>query len=391
MHIIALENEPSSSRGGQELNLLEICHSLYQRGHSVSLIYVREGSLLERYQEFCVDTVKVDSFVFDRSRLAHTFKFLADVYKISVTDNSVIYSNRYQDIFFGFMLALFKNTPLVCYLQLPPPQNGFPRPLAIGLKLVKRFIAVSNQTKFDWIKSGCKEGKIDVVHNGAEPEVFKPSSSFLALRKEWNIPENTRVISYIGRLDREKGLETLIKAFALLQESATSKMLLLAGKPVSQGEEYKKSLEQLAIDLGLEKNVNFLGHVTNTVAIYQLSDVTVVPSLWSEPFPRTITESMACGTPVVASRTGGIPENLTGEFQSGLFEPGNEKDLLKTLVGTIDWRNQDPQLGERCRQHVLSKFTIHKMMDGIEKVLLSVVDSKEVESSHLRPETTHSN
>jgi len=48
--------------------------------------------------------------------------------------------------------------------------------------------------------------------------------------------------------------------------------------------------------------------------------------VWSEPFGRTIIESMACGTPVVASKTGGIPEILTGEFQNGLLS-GNERDL----------------------------------------------------------------
>jgi glycosyltransferase involved in cell wall biosynthesis len=82
---------------------------------------------------------------------------------------------------------------------------------------------------------------------------------------------------------------------------------------------------------------------------------------------------MACGTPVVASRTGGIPENLTGEFQSGLFEPGNEQALSDTLNQFMNWRDKDPHLGERCREHVLGKFTLDKMVDGIEKSLLRVV------------------
>ncbi len=373
MHIIALEDEPSSLRGGQELNLLEICRGLSQRGHSISLIYLKEGNLLRQYQEFCNHVVKVDSFIIDKSQIAHIFNFLYGIWKISASRNSVVYSNHYQDIVFGYTLALFKNIPLVCYLQLPPPSK-FGRLHALGLKGVKQFIAVSNQTKLDWVQSGfLNEEKIDVVYNGTNPEVFKPSRDFSITRKEWNIPEDIRVISYVGRLDKLKGLETLIKAFALLLKSGTSIRLLIAGKPVNQGEEYKRALEQLVTDLGIEQYVSFLGHVNDTTSLYQVSDITVLPSLWSEPFGRTIIESMACGTPVVASRTGGIPKILTGEFQSGLFEPGNERYLSDTLNQMINWRDKDPHLSERCRKHVLSKFTLDKMVDGIEKSLLIVV------------------
>ena len=75
---------------------------------------------------------------------------------------------------------------------------------------------------------------------------------------------------------------------------------------------------------------------------------------------------------MVASRIGGIPEILTGEFQQLLFEPGNQLDLADTLNRIIHWRDSDSHLAYRCRDHVLGKFTIGKMIDGIEKVLLQV-------------------
>jgi glycosyltransferase involved in cell wall biosynthesis len=78
---------------------------------------------------------------------------------------------------------------------------------------------------------------------------------------------------------------------------------------------------------------------------------------------------MACGTPVVASCIGGITEMLTGEFQSGLAEPGNEQDLADSLSRVFDWRDKDCQLGERCHQHIVSNFSLDKMIDGVEKVL----------------------
>lgn len=215
------------------------------------------------------------------------------------------------------------------------------------------------------------------MYNGINPEIFKPLRKFSEIRKQWNIAKHARVISYVGRLDKEKGIETIIKAFALLLQSGISTKLLIAGKPLShfspeEGEKYEKSLKHLTTDLGIEKHVHFLGQVADVISIYQGSDVTLLPSIWSEPFGRVIIESMACGTPAVASRTGGIPEILTGEFQAMLFEPGNEHDLLNTLNRMIDWRDRDNQLGERCRQHVIDNFTLDKMVDGVEKILLTV-------------------
>lgn len=370
MHVIVLENEPSSFRGGQELSLLDVCRGLSQRGHDITLLYVTSGNLLQQYQEICTNVVSINSYSFDRSKSSYIFNFIRDIWKISAGKNSVVYSNHYKDVFFGCVLGLVRNIPVVCHLRLPPSRRGFRRQVSIGLKGVNSFITISNQTKLDWMKIGLKADKISVIYNGINPEVFKPSENFSKSKEQWKIPEDLGVISYVGRLDKNKGIETLIKGFALLLKSRSSTRLLIAGKPLCESESYQESLEQLVNDLGIEKYVSFLGHVTNVVSLYQVSDVTVLPSVWSEPFGRTIIESMACGTPVVASRIGGIPEILTGEFQSGLFEPGNEQELATTLNRIMNWRDSNPQLGLRCREHVSSKFSYDRMIDGIEKNLL---------------------
>ena len=363
MHIIVLEQDPSSLCGGQELVLLDFCRGLAQRGHSISLIHVKKGDLLKQYREFCHSLIRVNSFTISRKSPFFLLDIWQAVSKIPISENTVVLANRFQNCFFGRILALSKRVPFVCYAHaLPPkmpPATFTELQWSIGLMGVNQFITVSNQTKLDWIKHNFKGDKIAPIYNGIDLEVYKPPKDFSLTRKEWNIPENIRVISYVGRLDKEKGLETLIKAFALLPRH-DSMRLLIAGKTVLQGEEYKKSLEQLVIDLSIEKHVSFLGHVSDTTSVYQVSDLTVLPSRWPEPFGRSITESMACGTPAVASLTGGIPEILTGEFQQGLFEPENERELANIIGRLMNWREQDPQLGERCRKHVSAKFTLEK-------------------------------
>lgn len=378
MHIIVLENEPSSSRGGQELSLLDVCRGLSQRGHSISLLYVKEGDLLKHYQAFCSQVVKVNGYRIFWRRPSTLLSLFNNIWNVETSENSVVYINEHSNSFFGSALALFKNIPLVCHLRLPPPKEALGVQKIIGLRGVKQFITISNQTKYDWVNNGFKKNMIDVVHNGINLEIFKPSENFSTAREEWNIPKDTKVILYVGRLNKQKGLETLISAFALLLKSGINARLLIAGKPLwnlspEMGEEYRESLKQLSIELGIEKHVDFLGHVLNTTSLYQMSDITVLPSLWAEPFGRVIIESMACGTPVVASRVGGIPEILTGEFQSGLFEPGNVQDLSDTLSSVMNWKDKSPYLSEKCRVHVLHKFGLDRMVDGVEKVLLKLV------------------
>ncbi len=401
MDIIVLEQYPSSRRGGQGIVLFEVCRVLAKRGHNISLLYTQEDNLLQQYQEFCSQVIKVNKFIISRPQ--DIFNFWVDITKIrkeiAITKNSIILCNEIPNVAFGSVLAASQNIPLIGYLHYTPDpplwmiwsnNKGLQRfkslivgflhklQINIAIKLVNRFIAVSQQTKLNWVNSSNfdLENIIDVVYNGINLEAYKPTTDFLAIRKEWQISDNIRVISYVGRLDKEKGLETLIKAFGLLLNIGVECQLIIAGKPVSQDEDYQKFLEQLSSDLRIENYVKFIGHVSNPGTIYQMSDITVLPSRWAEPFGRVIIESMACGTPVIASRIGGIPEILTGEFKKLLFEPENEFELSKILGKVIDWRDKEPELSNKCRQHIASKFSLGKTVDGIEKVLENQILAK---------------
>lgn len=392
MHVIALEQEPSSLRGGQELNLIEITRGLAKRGHKISLLYEREGNLVGEYRAFCQDITKVNTFGFDRRKLDDILRFVSGLLKIGaipIYKDSLVFCNAYHSSVFGYVLSLLKNLPFVCYLQIPPC-DGFIRQRRIALNGVNHFIAVSHQTKLDWIDFGLVEEKIQVIQNGTNPDKFRPIDDFIALRKEWGLSEHDRVISYVGRIDEAKGIESLIKALAVLRQQGLKPQLLIAGKPVAHndpekgkeclemGANYQRSLEQLATDLNVGSQVKFLGLLKNPVPLYQVSDVNVLCSIWSEPFARVILESMSCGTPIVGSRIGGTIEALTGEFERGLFTPNDEKDLARCLVQIIDWRSQEPQLGERYRDHVLKHFSLEKLVENFEMTLLKIASNSRV-------------
>jgi len=383
MHLIALEKEPTSQRGGQELNLFEICRDLSQKGYSVSLLYMNEGNLLDHYRGFCDHVIKVDAFGFDRRRIGNVFKFatsLAKINQLPITSSSVLLINDYHISLFAYVISLLKNLPFLCYLQIPPSDTN--RQVRLALKGVDRFVAVSQETKREWVDFGCADDAIEVIHNGTDTAKFKPAQDFSATRKSWGLSETAKVICYVGRIDREKGLEYLLKAVALLADQEPEITLIIAGKPVvhynalkgteceDEGMKYQRSLEQLARDLGIDHQVQFSGYLSNPVSLYQTSDISVLPSIWSEAFGRSIIESLACGTPVIASRVGGIPEILTEEFAENLVTAGDEKALANRISEVIHWRETDPKLGQRCSEHVVNKFSLESMVSGVEKTLL---------------------
>ncbi|HEY9630959.1 MAG TPA: glycosyltransferase family 4 protein [Coleofasciculaceae cyanobacterium] len=384
MHLIVLENEPSSHRGGQELSLIDICQGLHRRGHRISLLYKKSGDLLQHYQSFCSDITCIDEYKLNAKNLPQFVSSLHQAAQAIATESqSLVYCNQYQESFFGYGLACLKAIPFVCHLRLPPPTTlGVQSRL--GLWGAKQLIAISQQTQQDWIAAGFSNQKFNTVYNGIDLDKFQEKTQPhlggaiappqpLISASPVIAPIIAPVIAYVGRLDKVKGVETLLKAIALLKLEDPHLHLLIAGKPLIQNARYQDFLVQLAQQLGIGSNVSFLGHVSSPAKIYHASHVAVLPSLWAEPFGRTILEAMACGVPVVASRVGGIPEVLSGEFAQGLFQPGNAEDLAAKLRHTLSWQSQDIKLRQRCRDHVGDRFPLSKTVEGVERVMLKAL------------------
>ncbi len=386
MHIIVLEKYPSSQRGGQERSLVDVTRQLAQRGHRITLIYGSSGDLLPQYEAFCDRMIPVRDFAIVRSWQSLLW-FVADLWTVLhqlraesqvglQAESMIVYINQPYDVPFAAALSWLKNVPLVCHLRLPSPVDfGFQRRLTIGR--VKQFISVSAANRQGWISQ--VKAPIAVVHNGVMPDRFVRQTSLLDLRSAWQIPEGDRVICYVGRLDRMKGLGTLCSAFAKILEIHPQSQLLIAGKPLQDEACYQTELGQLCIELGIDDRVRFLGHIDQAIEVFHLSDVSVVPSQWAEPFGRTIIESMMAGTPVVASRVGGISEVLAGEFSSGLFTARDVDDLAQTLGSSLNWRQDDPTLGDRTQDYAKQRFHLDDKVDAIEQIFFQVTSPITVE------------
>ena len=369
MNVIVLERYPSSHRGGQERSLLDVTRTLSDRGHQITLIHTHPGNLLPQYNLFCDRILTVRALNLTNHWRSPLW-FIQDLFKIfcqiriANSEPYLIYINQPYDVPFAACLSFIKRLPIVCHLRLPAPKK-LGLQCALGLARVNQFISVS-QANCDGWKTRVNV-PITVVHNGMVPHRFDRTCPENELRQRWGIAPGDRVICYVGRLDQMKGLGTLLQAFA--QVNHPKSQLLIAGQPVQSNESYRIELEQLSQTLGISDRVKFLGHVDAPIEIFHMSDLAIVPSQWAEPCARSIIESMMAGTPVIASRVGGNVELLSDEFSSGLFTARNIEDLTQTIEVHLNWRSDNPGLGDRVKAYAHQRFDLADKLDDIEKIL----------------------
>ncbi|WP_376794142.1 glycosyltransferase [Thermogemmatispora sp.] len=144
--------------------------------------------------------------------------------------------------------------------------------------------------------------RISVIPCGVDLRHFVPQDRFQA-RQRYRLPLDRPLLLFAGRLDPFKGPDVLLKALALMEERAEA--VIVGGQ--LRGDRELQHLRRLAASLGLASRVHFLGALPpcEMPFIYSAADVTVVPS-YNESFGLAAVESLACGTPVVATRVGGL-------------------------------------------------------------------------------------
>jgi glycosyltransferase involved in cell wall biosynthesis len=150
---------------------------------------------------------------------------------------------------------------------------------------------------------GVPAEKVHVVYQGVDGKLFSHGSRYEA-RQRLGIPQHEKVLTCVGSLVPVKGIDVLLHAVALVRRAHEHLRLCLVGDGASRGK-----LKELAASLGVDAVVNFVGAVDQARLPdwYRAADLTILASR-SEGVPNVLRESLACGTPFVATRVGGVHE-----------------------------------------------------------------------------------
>jgi glycosyltransferase involved in cell wall biosynthesis len=160
-------------------------------------------------------------------------------------------------------------------------------------------------------------------------------------------------IVVVAHLIPEKGVDHLLRAFARLDQPDARLVVVGDGPQASE-------LRALAASLGVGARTDFVGLRDDVQTFLQQADVFVHPAVWAEAFGWTIAEAMATGCPVVASRTGGIPELIEDEETGLLVEPGNPDVIASALRRLLASPELRRRLAVAARERVEERFSLAK-------------------------------
>lgn len=196
------------------------------------------------------------------------------------------------------------------------------------------------------------QSPVRVVSGGASFTQFTPPPDRAATRAKWNLTGSEFLFLTVRRLDPRMGLASLIQAFARAAASHPNARLWLAGRGPQQAE-----LQSLIDSLGLATRVKLLGFVpeADLASLYGAADVTLMPSLDLEGFGLATVESLACGTPVLASDAGANPE-LVGPLDVSLVYPTGDRPGLENRLGQILGGSLPLPPRTRCAEYVRTEF-----------------------------------
>ena len=176
---------------------------------------------------------------------------------------------------------------------------------------------------------GVPETRLGTIPNGVAVDEFAPPAEEVRALRRTLADDGTHLVLFAGRLEYEKGVQTVLHALERLVDRVGPVRFLIAGIG-----SYSDELRGLVDELGLAHRVHFTGFLEERALRlhYAAADVCVAPSLY-EPFGLVATEAMACGTPVVVSDTGGLREIVVDG--SGLTFPPRDAEQLADRIAEI--------------------------------------------------------
>lgn len=240
-----------------------------------------------------------------------------------------------------------------------------------------RMIAVSEAVarNFRGRFSRLLKKRVSVILNAIDLDQFQPDQTAgRVIRQELGLREHDPLIGIVGQLTPRKGQLELLRAFAAVGTEIPEITLLIVGAPLfNRDHEFLEVLRQSAAELEIGNRVRMLGARSDIGAIMQALDLLIVNST-NEAFGLVILEAMACGTPVLATAVGGIPEIIEHDENGWLVPPQDEKALVEAIVHLSRRPELRARLANLGREHVVAHFSAERYLPELQAFYLECAD-----------------
>lgn len=374
----------SQAMGGAELSMLEIMASLDRSRIEPVLLAIGEGDLSAKALGLGAKVLRSPV----PARLAD-WKRGADIGPTSIKDAAlsavklaamlrrlrpfVLYTHSQKAHVMGGLAGRMAGVPVVWHAREFLDGTGLRLVMASLSRFApSRIICVSESVsrQFDGAR-----GKVAVIPNGVDiGEARRRAMSRPLGEARRNLaPDNRRpLVGMVSRIAPGKGQHVFIEAASMISEKIPKAGFLIVGGALFGEGDYLHKLRRQADGLGLGGRISFTGHLENPLPAMKALDVLVHCPVAPEGFGRSVTEAMALGVPVAASRNGGIPELIEDGVNGLLVEPGDSEGLAKAVILLLSDKALALRLARAAREKIETRFTMETALAAIERTLLAV-------------------
>lgn len=367
LHLLLSNNPvPAIFGGAVQQTVQELAEACVRKGHKVTVIsraHIEHKKELRKYNSQGVKYLYVYSKNTSRITL---LRYLREYIEIAIENGpyDVVHTHvPYASPIFLLFKKKLGNPKFIWHVHNKGKFTSITKLLNIEIvgishSIIKEIGGSLNNQRYSVIPNICREKYFPLYTDESK------HNSRLML----NIPESKFVIAFVGRIVPEKGLHILLEAIKNLSEELQTKItLLVAGSSWFKNAE-KNKYEQAIINQSINMDVRWLGYVDNwsLYKIYHACDVFIMPSVWSEPAGQVILEAQCCGTHVIASNVGGIPEYLS-PFETTVEPNSPEKlanEIKKLLLRkevNINSSEHDKTIAKKRSDWVKDNFSLDKI------------------------------
>jgi glycosyltransferase involved in cell wall biosynthesis len=343
----------------------------------VAYFYDKEG-LHEKWQsEYDFPIINLDGWRFGASPFSNASRLIGALgrlwrllreHKISVIETFTPHSDMW-----GLPVAWLARVPvrIGCYqgiIQTMPDWQAWIHARLVNTPIITRFVGVSNQMVQLAIEAGIKPEKVVMIPNAVDIPSIEDDAAWRAqreaLRLALGVPEDSVLAITSARLDREKGHTYLLQAIPPVLEAFPRTIFAFGGDGY-----LRAGLEQQATELGIDRNVRFLGIRHDLPALLRAADIYILPSL-AEGLSLAMLEAMVAELPVLVTRVQGSTDVITSGKNGVLVPPADPSALTQALLALLQHPENWAALGQTARQTVLEDYTIERISQQYEQLFL---------------------
>ncbi len=366
--------------GGAELSVYDVLKSWKDNQFSQKILYTRElkGKKVA-FHEIGIPTIPLN---WNSERNFHKIFALMKVFqreKPHIVNTHITTGNYWVVI-----AAKLANVPIIIETmrtKIELTKKGFLlhkvlRPIVSPF--IDITICISSAVKNHMIALfGNSSKRYQLIFNGLQSISNTKRIDMTSNKPTINVPKNAVILLTIANLRPfVKGYEIYIDALNTLSPEFRGKIhVLIVGDKSQDNPDFLSVLEKRIKESQLKNMITFLGVRTDIKDLISVSDVIVMPSMY-EGGPRVVLEAMRGGKPVIATRTGAVPEYVVDGETGLIVEPGDSKALAAAIENMLDNPVSWAEMGERGKKRFLEHFTVDKTVDQLTNLYLDLLEKK---------------